>query len=208
MKRSDAEWHDVLLCVQTNSNVNDRERYRFTGDDYYFRSPEEMWEIFGKDVPDSLTNTALVAERCNVSLKFGEYHLPNYLLPEGETLSSHLRKLASDGLSTRMKGTDIPEEYSARLEYELGVIEQMGFPGYFCIVSDIICKAKEKGIPVGPGRGSAAGSLVAWALRITELDPIKHGLLFERFLNPERISMPDIDTDISDKSSKDRKSVV
>lgn len=199
MKRSDAEWHDVLLCVQTNSNVNDRERYRFTGDDYYFRSPEEMWEIFGKDVPDSLTNTALVAERCNVSLKFGEYHLPNYLLPEGETLSSHLRKLASDGLSTRMKGTDIPEEYSARLEYELGVIEQMGFPGYFCIVSDIICKAKEKGIPVGPGRGSAAGSLVAWALRITELDPIKHGLLFERFLNPERISMPDIDTDISDK---------
>lgn len=199
MKRSDAEWHDVLLCVQTNSNVGDQNRYRFTGDDFYFRSPEEMWEIFGRDVPEALTNTVLIAERCNVDLKFGEYHLPNYAIPEGETLATHLEKMTYDGLCTRMKTEDIPDHYRQRLDYELGVIEQMGFPGYFCIVSDIIASAKEMGIPVGPGRGSAAGSLVAWALRITDLDPLKYDLLFERFLNPERISMPDIDTDISDK---------
>ena len=199
MKRSDAEWHDILLCVQTKSEVNDPERYRFTGDDYYFRSPEEMWEIFGRDVPESLTNTVAIAERCNVELKFGEYHLPNFDIPEGETLASHLRNISYEGLHVRLRSGDIPQNYRERLDYELGVIEQMGFPGYFCIVSDIIATSKERGIPIGPGRGSAAGSLVAWALRITDLDPIKHGLLFERFLNPERISMPDIDTDISDK---------
>ncbi len=199
MKREDAEWHDVLLCVQTNSNVSDPQRYRFSGDDFYFRSPEEMWEIFGRELPEALTNTVMIADRCNVDLKLGEeYHLPNYAIPEGETLATHLRKMTENGLRQRMGG-DIPEGYGERLDYELGVIEQMGFPGYFCIVSDIIASAKEAGIPVGPGRGSAAGSLVAWALRITELDPIKHNLLFERFLNPERISMPDIDTDISDK---------
>ena len=198
MKRSDAEWHDVLLCVQTKSEVNSPDRYRFTGDDYYFRSPEEMWAIFGASVPESLTNTVAIAERCNVELKFGEYHLPNYEIPEGETLATHLRKISSEGLGARLRG-EIPENYRERLDYELGVIEQMGFPGYFCIVSDIIATSKERGIPIGPGRGSAAGSLVAWALRITDLDPIRHGLLFERFLNPERISMPDIDTDISDK---------
>jgi DNA polymerase-3 subunit alpha len=199
MKREDAEWHDVLLCVQTNSNVNDQNRYRFSGDDFYFRTREEMWDIFGAETPESLLNTALIAERCNVELAFGDYHLPNYDLPEGETLSTHLRRIAGEGLRDRMKDASITEEYSERLEYELGVIEQMGFPGYFCIVSDIIASAKRMGIPVGPGRGSAAGSLVAWALRITDLDPIAHKLLFERFLNPERISMPDIDTDISDK---------
>ncbi|MDR1019728.1 MAG: DNA polymerase III subunit alpha [Synergistaceae bacterium] len=199
MRREDAEWHDVLLCVQTNSNVNDRERYRFAGDDFYFRTREEMWDIFGAEVPDALRNTALIADRCNVGLKFGEYHLPNYDLPEGETLSTHLRRMAVDGLRERLNGREAGPEYAERLEYELGVIEQMGFPGYFCIVSDIIARAKGMGIPVGPGRGSAAGSLVAWALRITDLDPISHKLLFERFLNPERISMPDIDTDISDK---------
>ena len=199
MKREDAEWHDVLLCVQTNSNVSDRNRYRFSGDDFYFRSREEMWGIFGAETPESLLNTALIAERCNVGLAFGEYHLPNFDLPEGETLETHLRRIAGIGLRERMKNREITEEYAGRLEYELDVIEQMGFPGYFCIVSDIIASAKRMGIPVGPGRGSAAGSLVAWALRITDLDPIAHKLLFERFLNPERISMPDIDTDISDK---------
>jgi len=198
MKREDAEWHDVLLCVQTNSNVSDPDRYRFSGDDFYFRSPEEMWRIFGQETPESLTNTALIAERCNVDLKFGEYHLPNYAIPEGETLATHLRGLAESGLARRLGG-EAPGNYRERLDYELGVIEQMGFPGYFCIVSDIIANAKQNGIPVGPGRGSAAGSLVAWATGITELDPIKHKLLFERFLNPERVSMPDIDTDISDK---------
>lgn len=199
MKRSDAEWHDVLLCVQTNSNVGDPARYRFTGDDYYFRSPEEMWRLFGDEVPEALTNTLAIAERCDVELGFGKYYLPDYAIPEGETLDSHLRKMAFEGLARRLKSTSIPDGYRERLEYELGVIEQMGFPGYFCIVSDIIGAAKERGIPVGPGRGSAAGSLVAWALSITDLNPIEHGLLFERFLNPERISMPDIDTDISDK---------
>jgi DNA polymerase-3 subunit alpha len=202
MEKSDAEWHDILLCVQTNSSVNDSKRMRFSGDDFYFRSREEMWEIFGREVPDSLVNTAEVAGRCGVELKFGEYHLPKFEIPEGETLSSHLRRLAVEGLNDRMNagdGAEIPDEYLRRLDYELGVIEQMGFPGYFCIVSDIIANAKRMGIPVGPGRGSAAGSLVAWALRITDLDPINGKLLFERFLNPERISMPDIDTDISDK---------
>ena len=199
MKRSDAEWHDILLCVQTKCDVNDPGRYRFTGDDFYFRSPEEMWELFGKDVPESLTNTVEIAERCDVELEFGKYHLPNYEIPEGETLASHLRSMSYDGLGDRLKGSEIPGDYRERLDYELGVIEQMGFPGYFCIVSDIIATSKKRGIPIGPGRGSAAGSLVAWALKITDLDPIKHGLLFERFLNPERISMPDIDTDISDK---------
>ncbi|MDR3321833.1 MAG: DNA polymerase III subunit alpha, partial [Synergistaceae bacterium] len=198
MERGDAEWHDVLLCVQTNSNVSDPNRYRFSGDDFYFRTREEMWAIFGKEIPESLLNTVAIAERCDVGIKFGEYHLPNYEIPEGETLSTHLRRIAGEGLRGRMGG-DVPDEYAERLEYELGVIEQMDFPGYFCIVSDIIASAKKMGIPVGPGRGSAAGSVVAWALRITDLDPIKHVLLFERFLNPERISMPDIDTDISDK---------
>ncbi|MDR1134091.1 MAG: DNA polymerase III subunit alpha [Synergistaceae bacterium] len=200
--RSDAEWHDVLLCVQTKSIVSDAKRYRFKGDSYYFRSREEMWDIFGAEVPESLTNTALIAERCRTELKFveggGQYYLPDFSIPEGETLESHLRKMARSGLERRMSGT-VPDEYARRLEYELGVIEQMGFSGYFCIVSDIIGFAKENGIPIGPGRGSAAGSVAAWSLRITDLDPIKHGLLFERFLNPERISMPDIDTDISDK---------
>ncbi|MDR2779570.1 MAG: DNA polymerase III subunit alpha, partial [Synergistaceae bacterium] len=202
-KRSDAGWHDVLLCVQTNSNVNDKERYRFTGDDYFFRSREEMWSIFGADVPESLTNTVTIAERCDVKFKFGEYHLPDFSIPEGETLETYLRNLALGGLESRLKSGPVSDEYSLRLEYELGLIERMGFAGYFCIVSDIIGYAKKQGIPIGPGRGSAAGSLVAWSLGITDLDPIKHSLLFERFLNPERISMPDIDTDISDKQRDD-----
>ena len=201
-RRSDAAWHDVLLCVQTKSTVNDEKRYRFKGDDYYFRSREEMWDIFGAEVPEALVNTARIAERCAVEMRFvengGQYYLPDFSIPEGETLESHLRKMARAGLEKRMSGT-VTDEYARRLEYELGVIEQMGFSGYFCIVADIIGYAKEHGIPIGPGRGSAAGSVAAWSLRITDLDPIKHGLLFERFLNPERISMPDIDTDISDK---------
>lgn len=197
MRQQDASWHDVLLCVQTNSNVNDPNRYRFFGNDFYLRSPEEMWSIFGDELPAALTNTQEIADRCSVEMKFGEYHLPNYEIPEGETLATHLRDMAEEGLRSRLG--NVEQIYTERLDYELGVIEQMGFPGYFCIVSDIICQAKKMGIPVGPGRGSAAGSLVAWATGITELDPIKHDLLFERFLNPERVSMPDIDTDISDK---------
>lgn len=199
MKRSDADWHDVLLCVQTQSKIDDQNRYRFSGNDFYFRSPEEMWGIFGKELPESLTNTQLIANRCNVELKMDQYYLPEFPLPEDETLESHLRKISSEGLCRRLKTETPPQQYSERLDYELGVIEQMGFPGYFCIVADIIAAARERQIPVGPGRGSAAGSVVAWSLGITDLDPIRYNLLFERFLNIERISMPDIDTDVSDK---------
>ncbi|WP_281744215.1 DNA polymerase III subunit alpha [Thermanaerovibrio acidaminovorans] len=198
LRREDASWHDVLLCVQTNSTVDTPDRYRFGSDDFYLRTPEEMWSLLGGEVPEALRNTLLVAERCNVELQLGHYMLPEFPLPEGETLDSHLEKMAREGLRARV-GEPIPQEYRDRLEYELGVIKQMGFPGYFCIVADIITAAKSRGIPIGPGRGSAAGSLVAWCLGITELDPIKYKLLFERFLNPERISMPDIDTDVSDK---------
>ncbi len=199
MKQSDASWHDILLCVQTGNTVDTPNRYRFTGDDYYFRSPEEMWNIFGAELPDSLTNTQLIADRCNVALKKDKYYLPEFPLPEGETLESHLRRLAGEGLRKRLKTDTPPENYCERLDYELGIIEKMEFPGYFCIVADIISASKARGIPIGPGRGSAAGSLVAWSLGITDLDPIRYDLLFERFLNPERISMPDIDTDVSDK---------
>ena len=199
MRRSDAEWHDILLCVQTNSNVDDPNRYRFRGNDYYFRSPQEMWDLFGSEVPDCLTNTQNIADRCDVKLQMGHYYLPEFPLPEGETLESYLRRTAETGLKQRLKSEYPPENYMKRLYYELEVIEQMGFPGYFCIVADIISAAKQRGIPIGPGRGSAAGSVVAWSLGITDLDPIKYNLLFERFLNPERISMPDIDTDVSDK---------
>lgn len=199
MKREDAEWHDVLLCVQTQSKIDEQNRYRFTGNDFYFRTPQEMWNIFGAELPEALTNTQMIADRCDVQLKMDQYYLPEFPLPEGETLATYMRKMAGEGLKRRLK-TDTPESvYIERLEHELGVIEQMGFPGYFCIVADIIAAAKERGIPVGPGRGSAAGSVVAWSLGITDLDPIRYNLLFERFLNIERISMPDIDTDVSDK---------
>ena len=131
----------------------------------------------------------------------GHYYLPEFPLPEGETLTTHLRRMAAEGLRRRLKTENPPQNYLERLEYELDIIEQMDFPGYFCIVSDIIVAAKSKHIPIGPGRGSAAGSLVAYSLGITDLDPIRYNLLFERFLNPERISMPDIDTDVSDKGT-------
>jgi len=195
----DAGWHDVLLCVQTNSTVNTPNRYRFGADDFYLRSPEEMWKLFGADVPDALTRTLEIAERCNVEFSFGSYRLPVIEVKKGSTLEEELAIKSREGLQDRFRGRDIPPEYSERLEYELGVINQMGFAGYFLIVSDIIQAAKDEGIPVGPGRGSAAGSVVAWSLKITEINPLQYGLLFERFLNPERISMPDIDTDISDR---------
>ena len=195
----DAEWHDVLLCVQTNSTVNTPNRYRFGADDFYLRSPEEMWKLFGADVPDALTRTLEIAERCNVEFSFDSYRLPVIEVKKGSTLEEELAIKSREGLQERFVGRVTPSEYSERLEYELGVINQMGFAGYFLIVSDIIHAAKDEGIPVGPGRGSAAGSLVAWSLKITEIDPLEYGLLFERFLNPERISMPDIDTDISDR---------
>ncbi len=198
--REDSKWHDILLCVQTKSSLDDENRMSFTGDDFYFRSPEEMNDIFGAELPEALDNTLAIAGRCAVSLPLGgkDYKLPNLALPPGETLESNLRKEAEKGLAERLGGA-AGSEYKARLDYELGVINSMGFAGYFLIVAGIIGAAKKRGIPVGPGRGSAAGSLVAWSLKITELDPIRYNLLFERVLNPERISMPDIDTDVSDK---------
>ncbi len=205
LNKEDAKWHDVLLCIGTNSSVDNPNRYKFTGDDYYFRSPEEMWALFGNELPDALINTQKIADRCNVKLAYdtGTYYLPEFPIPEGETLNSHLKKLANAGLRAQLKTDSVPTEYQERLDYELSVIERMDFPGYFLIVSDIIMACKSKGIPIGPGRGSAAGSLVAWSLGITELDPLRFGLLFERFLNPERISMPDIDTDVSDKQREE-----
>ncbi|MDO9509455.1 MAG: DNA polymerase III subunit alpha [Thermovirgaceae bacterium] len=195
----DASWHDVLLCVQTNATVNTPNRYRFGASEFYLRSPEEMWDLFGAEVPGALTRTVEIAGRCDVSFSFGSYRLPRVKVQKGATLEEELEINSHEGLQSRFRGAGVPPEYLKRLEYELGVISQMGFAGYFLIVSDIIHSAKEESIPVGPGRGSAAGSLVAYSLRITEIDPLKYGLLFERFLNPERISMPDIDTDISDR---------
>lgn len=200
LEKEDYSWHEVLLCVQTKSSLDDENRMSFSCNDFYFRSPEEMDALFGTELPDALDNTVAIAERCNVHLHLDEreYKLPNLDLPEGETLETNLEKMAVSGLKTRI-GEPVPAEYEERLGYELSVINSMGFAGYFLIVAGIIQAAKNRKIPIGPGRGSAAGSLVAWSLRITELNPIRYGLLFERFLNPERISMPDIDTDVSDR---------
>lgn len=196
LNKEDAAWHELLLCVQTQTNINDPKHMSFGPADFYLRSPEEMWSIFGNTAPSALTNTTLIADRCQGKIKFSDPQLPDFPVPEGENTDSWMTKLAVDGLSRRMGG-HVPPAYVARLEYEMKVILGMGFAGYFLIVADFIAEARRRGIPVGPGRGSAAGSIVAWAMGITELDPIEHGLLFERFLNPERKSMPDIDTDIS-----------
>ena len=198
----DFDWHKILLKINTHADVND-DAFGFDRNEFYLMSPEEMYSHFQDICPQALSNTVEIAERCNVKLplKTGHYLLPDLGLKEGMTAEDDLRVKAREGLKARFqaRGSDIPEEYSSRLEYELGVITQMGFAAYFLIVSGIIQAAKSRHIPIGPGRGSAAGSLVAWSLRITELDPLRYNLLFERFLNPERISMPDIDTDVSDK---------
>ena len=201
LNKEDFDWHELLLCVGTKKLITDPDRMSFVTNDYYLRSPEEMWELFGAEAPDALENTLKVAERCNFDfeLNTGNYLLPKFDIPEGLTLDTYLEKMAYDGLKERLHCDVIPEEYEKRLKYELGVIIQMKFPGYFLIIADVIRACKQRGIPIGPGRGSAAGSLVAYSMKITELDPLKFGLIFERFLNPERISMPDIDTDVSDK---------
>ena len=202
LRPEDYEWHNVLLRINTHADAND-DAFGFDRNEFYLMSPEEMYEHFEAEIPQALTNTVEIAERCNVSLnlKHEHYLLPNLSLGEGVTLEDELRRRAREGLKARFeaRGSDVPEDYAKRLEYELGVITQMGFSAYFLIVSGIIQAAKSKHIPIGPGRGSAAGSVAAWSLNITELDPLKYNLLFERFLNPERISMPDIDTDVSDK---------
>jgi DNA polymerase-3 subunit alpha len=202
LEKEDYEWHKILLKVNTHADESD-DAFGFSSNDFYLRSPEEMNNLFGPEMPEALDNTAEIAARCKVSLDLGSgsYQLPSMELT-GTTLEKTLEDDARKGLSVRMK-TEPPEEYQKRLEYELSVINSMGFAGYFLIVAGIIQAAKGRNIPIGPGRGSAAGSLVAWSLQITDLDPLKYGLLFERFLNPERISMPDIDTDVSDKGREE-----
>ena len=191
---SDAEAHDILLCIQTGKKVSDTDRMRYEGGQYYLKSAGEMEALFPY-AKEAIENTHKIAERCHVEIEFGDYKLPHFDVPEGETSESYLRKLCKEGLYKRYP-KELAEQLEERLNYELDTISTMGFVDYFLIVWDFIKYAKDHGIPVGPGRGSAAGSLVAYSLNITDLiDPIKYNLLFERFLNPERVTMPDIDID-------------
>ncbi|MGL4344962.1 MAG: DNA polymerase III subunit alpha [Cellulosilyticaceae bacterium] len=188
----DAQAHEVLLCIQTGKTMEDEDRMIYEGGQYYLKSPEEIRELFPY-AKDAMANTCEIAKRCDVTFDFNELKLPSFDVPDEHTPEEYLRTLCYEGLS--MRYGQVTPELEERLEYELGIIIQMGFVDYFLIVSDFIKYAKNNGIPVGPGRGSAAGSIVAYTLEITNIDPIKYQLLFERFLNPERISMPDIDID-------------
>ncbi|MBX3158289.1 MAG: DNA polymerase III subunit alpha [Deltaproteobacteria bacterium] len=200
VNRADAQAHDVLMAIQTGKSLKDEKRLKHVVDSYYMKSPSEM-EAHFKDVPDAIENTALIAERCNVKLKLDQTYLPQYKVPDGETLDTYIGQIVDKGLDRRFREFSSrgvafdPDKYRERCKIELGVIQKMGFSGYFLIVWDFINWAKEHGIPVGPGRGSGAGSAVAWAMRITDIDPLEFKLLFERFLNPERVSMPDFDVD-------------
>ena len=202
LNRDEAFAHEVLLCIQTGRTINDSGRFKFATDELYFKSPEEMRERF-REYPDALAETVKIAERCNLKLEFGQHHFPNFPIPERQTLDSYFEKLAREGLKERLavireKGeltAELEKTYHERLEMEIEVIKTMEFPGYFLIVADFINWAKNRKIPVGPGRGSGAGSLVAYCLRITEIDPMPYGLIFERFLNIERKSLPDFDID-------------
>jgi DNA polymerase-3 subunit alpha len=195
--RDDAGAHEILLCIQSGSTMADPKRFKFEGDSFYLKSAAEMRHIW-RDFPESCDATLAIAERCHISFREGENLMPQFPIPEGETEESWLAKEVALGLSQRFS-SGVPAEYSERAAFEVSVIRQMGFPGYFLVVADLIRYARESGIRVGPGRGSAAGAVVAWALGITQLDPIKHGLFFERFLNPERVSMPDIDIDFDER---------
>ncbi len=194
IRREDREAHEILLNVQSDKTLLDEDRRIYEGDQYYFKDPEEMAALF-RDHPEAVENTLKIAEEIDLELDLSQIHLPSFELPPGYTdPDEYLRELAYKGAHERY-GAELPEEVRERLEYELSVIEEMGYSAYFLIVRDFVIYAKERGIPVGPGRGSAAGSLVSYCLRITEVDPLKYGLLFERFLNPERVSLPDIDID-------------
>ncbi len=192
MVHDDAAAHDALLCVQTGNNIEDESRYRFPNDQFYFRSPDEMHERFATHF-EAVENTVKIAQRCNVNIELGQNLIPHYAPPPGKSKEVYLHELVMEGLRERYG--EPPQENFDRAEFELGVIEQMHFVDYFLVVWDLINYARESGIPVGPGRGSGAGSLVAYALHITNLDPMRYQLLFERFLNPERVSMPDFDID-------------
>ena len=192
LRKEDAKIQDVLLCVQTGKTVDDPNRMRFETEEFYLKSEAELKERF-PGLEEAFENTVRIAERCNVEFIFNQYHLPAFDVPEGLTNEEYFRKLCYDGFRERYPGE--PEDYKARLDYEISVISKMGYVNYYLIVWDFIHFAKSQGIPVGPGRGSGAGSIAAYCLHITEVDPMKYGLIFERFLNPERVSMPDFDTD-------------
>ncbi len=194
---SDAEAHDALLCVQTNAKIHETNRFKFSGSGHYLKSAAEMRSIFS-EVPEACDNTLWVAERANVEIEFGNPVLPSFPVPEGHNEESYLRALTYEGASARY-GTDLPPPVRERIEYELGVIESMGFSAYFLVVWDLVNYARSRSIRVGPGRGSAAGSCVAYCLRIVDIDPIRYDLLFERFLNPGRKQMPDIDMDFDSR---------
>lgn len=199
VNQKDAETHDVLLCIQTAAHVEDEDRMRFFGDQFYLKSEEEMRKVF-RDFPEACDNTAKIAAQCNVEIEFGNLHLPEFRAPDGTDNIHYIEMLCEQGMKARydIDRSDPSQEATElyqRLDYELETIKEMGYVEYFLIVRDFIAYARSKDIPVGPGRGSAAGSLVSYVLQITDIDPIKYGLIFERFLNPERISMPDIDID-------------
>lgn len=194
LKKEDAKYQDVLMCIQMEKKVDDPDRMKFETEEFYIKSPEEMMSLF-EYVPQAIENTEKIAKRCNVDFDFGTRHLPAYAVPDGKDAFEYLRELCQSGLEKRY--SPVSDELQKRLDYELGVIKSMGFVDYFLIVWDFIHFAKNNGVMVGPGRGSAAGSIVAYSLGITTVDPIKYGLIFERFLNPERVSMPDIDIDFA-----------
>ena len=196
-RQEDHTAHAALLCVQSGSTLTDPKRFKFDADNFYLRSPEEMYSIFG-DIPGACENTLEIAERCNVEFNTKANYMPNFPVPEGENEESWFVKEVEKGLHYRFPD-GIPDRVRKQAEYEVGVITSMGFPGYFLVVADFINWAKRNGIRVGPGRGSGAGSMVAYAMRITELNPLDHDLIFERFLNPDRVSMPDFDVDFDDR---------
>ena len=192
LRREDAEMQDVLLCIQTGKTVDEPNRMKFQTEEFYLKSEEELRQLF-PNCEEAFKNTVKIADMCNLEFVFNEYHLPSFPVPEGFTNEKYFRKLCYEGFEERY--VKPPQEYLDRLEYEIGVISRMGYVNYYLIVWDFIRYAKEHGIPVGPGRGSGAASIVAYCMHITEVDPMKYALIFERFLNPERVSMPDFDTD-------------
>ncbi|RYF05064.1 MAG: DNA polymerase III subunit alpha, partial [Deltaproteobacteria bacterium] len=198
LRPQDSDAHEILMCIGQGKSLQEFRAKMQHSDLLYVRSPQQMHDALGSLCPEAIENTARIARSCNVELNLSDTFLPNYGVPPGMTRESFLEKLAHEGLKRRIKEALYPIDagsYRARLDYELGVVTKMGFAGYFLIVWDFIRYAKETSVPVGPGRGSGAGSLVAWSLRITDLDPIPYDLLFERFLNPDRVSMPDFDID-------------
>ena len=208
LRQGDSQPHDVLLCIGTGKTVNDAQRLRYHGDQFFLKTADQMAAVFG-DHPEALRNTLLIAERCDVTIPTGQNHLPSFGVPDGFTLDGYFEHIAREGFALRLtrlrqlaeagKLRHTIDEYARRLEYELAMIKEMGYPGYFLIVWDFIRYAREQNIPVGPGRGSSAGSVVAWSMRITDVDPIAFELIFERFLNPERVSLPDIDVDFCER---------